>query len=77
MRSGTEPAPSAEVVNMAEGWVEAALRIWVKSADYAPVRADYYLRARQEVDLGAPERAAERSDAQGANCSIKLLWVNR
>lgn len=45
-----EPAPAIEVTNMAEAWVEAALRIWVKNADYGAVRSDYYLRARRAVE---------------------------
>jgi small conductance mechanosensitive channel len=45
-----DPAPVAEIANLSDAWVEAALRIWVKSADYAAVRGEFYLRARQGVE---------------------------
>jgi small conductance mechanosensitive channel len=45
-----EPPPIAEVVGMSELFVEAAVRAWVKRADYGTVRADLLLAARLLAD---------------------------
>jgi len=41
-----DPPPSVEVTGMAEVWAEAAVRAWVKTPDYGPVKTDLMLAAR-------------------------------
>jgi small conductance mechanosensitive channel len=41
-----EPAPAVEVLGMAEAWVEAAVRAWVRREDHGAVKSDLMLAAR-------------------------------
>lgn len=50
------PAPLIEGVNLMEAWAELAVRAWVKSADYGPVRSDLYLAARRAVEASGPDQ---------------------
>ena len=44
-----EPPPLSETTNIMEAWIEIAVRLWVKRADYAGVRSDFYALARREM----------------------------
>jgi small conductance mechanosensitive channel len=45
-----EPPPTIEVLNMAEAWVEAAVRAWARREDHAAVKSDLMLAARLLAD---------------------------
>jgi small conductance mechanosensitive channel len=45
-----EPPPTVEVLNMAEVWVEAAVRAWARREDHGAVKSDLMLAARLLAD---------------------------
>ena len=53
-----KPAPTVEITAMAEGWVEAAVRAWVKRADYEAVKSDLLLAARLVAEAPGTELPA-------------------
>ena len=53
-----DPAPSVEVTGMAEAWVEAAVRAWVRRDDYGAVKSDLMLAARVLAEAPSAELPA-------------------
>jgi small conductance mechanosensitive channel len=51
------PEPTIEIVNVSEGWVEAALHVWAKSTDHGALRSDFYLLARRTIEDIAEAKA--------------------
>jgi small conductance mechanosensitive channel len=51
-----EPEPILEATSLNEAYAEAAVRVWVKPADYAVLRSDLVLEA-QRLAGGAPDDA--------------------
>lgn len=45
-----DPAPTVEVLNMADIWVEGAVRAWARREDYGAVKSDLMLAARLLAD---------------------------
>lgn len=70
------PAPSVEVLNMSELWVEGALRAWAAKDDYGPLKSDLMLAARLLADgkpLPAPPAPAEKKAAAKPKKRVSLL----
>ena len=59
-RVATQPAPETAVLEVYPTFVTLAVRVWVKTADYAPVRSDLLERIKRSLDKYGLSLTAEQ-----------------